>query len=142
MSGPRGLNLSGTQVIASVLATLTGAIAASYLGVAGTLVGAAVGSISSTMGTEIYKHYLQRSQERLRTAGQVVLHHPGTAADGTVGWAALWRAAPRRKPPSAGGAPRQPARPPARRPGVRRNGTRPSGIGGSTAPPGIPTKRS
>ncbi len=79
MSGPRGLNLSGTQVIASVLATLTGAIAASYLGVAGTLVGAAVGSISSTMGTEIYKHYLQRSQERLRTAGQVVLHHPGTA---------------------------------------------------------------
>ena len=76
MSGPRGLNLSGTQVIASVLATLTGAIAASYLGVAGTLVGAAVGSISSTMGTEIYKHYLQRSQERLRTAGQV-LHHPG-----------------------------------------------------------------
>ena len=84
MSGPRGLNLSGTQVIASVLATLTGAIAASYLGVAGTLVGAAVGSISSTMGTEIYKHYLQRSQERLRTAGQVVLHHPGTAADGTV----------------------------------------------------------
>jgi hypothetical protein len=84
MSGPRGLNLSGTQVIASVLATLTGAIAASYLGVAGTLVGAAVGSLSSTMGTEIYKHYLQRSQERLRTAGQVVLHHPGTAADATV----------------------------------------------------------
>jgi hypothetical protein len=77
MSGPRGLHLSGTQVIASVLATLTGAIAASYLGVGGTLVGAAVGSISSTMGTEIYRHYLQRSQERLRTAGQGVLHHPG-----------------------------------------------------------------
>jgi hypothetical protein len=72
MSGPRGLQLSGTQVIASVLATLTGAIAASYLGVAGTLVGAAVGSIASTTGTEIYKHYLQRSQERLRTAGQVL----------------------------------------------------------------------
>ena len=84
MSGPRGLNLSGTQVIASVLATLTGAIAASYLGVGGTLVGAAVGSISSTMGTEIYKHYLQRSQERLRTAGQVVLHHPGAGTGTTV----------------------------------------------------------
>ena len=96
MSGPRGLNLSGTQVIASVLATLTGAIAASYLGVAGTLIGAAVGSISSTMGTEIYKHYLQRSQERLRTAGQVVLHHPGTAASSTAPGATVGgrRAAP------------------------------------------------
>jgi hypothetical protein len=84
MSGPRGLNLSGTQVIASVLATLTGAIAASYLGVAGTLVGAAVGSISSTMGTEIYKHYLQRSQERLRTAGQVVYHSAARTRTGNT----------------------------------------------------------
>jgi hypothetical protein len=74
MSGPRGLKLSGTQVIASVLATLSAAVAASYLGVAGTLVGAAVGSVVSTMGTEIYKHYLQRSRERLRTAGQVLYH--------------------------------------------------------------------
>ena len=107
MSGPRGLNLSGTQVIASVLATLTGAIAASYLGVAGTLVGAAVGSISSTMGTEIYKHYLQRSQERLRTAGQVVLHHPGTAADGTAaGATAAGATVGGRHAASAGSAPR------------------------------------
>ena len=74
MSRPRGLQLSGTQVIASCLATLTGAIAASYLGVAGTLVGAAVGSIASTLGTAIYKHYLERSQERLRSAGQVLYH--------------------------------------------------------------------
>ncbi len=72
MSGPRGIQLSGSQVIASVLATLTGAVAASYLGIGGTLVGAAVGSIASTMGTEIYKVYLQRSQERLRSAGQVL----------------------------------------------------------------------
>jgi hypothetical protein len=72
MSGPRGLHLSGTQAIASVLATLTGAVAASYLGVAGTLVGAAVGSVASTMGTEVYRHYLLRSQERLRSAGEVL----------------------------------------------------------------------
>ncbi|HUY50129.1 MAG TPA: alkaline phosphatase family protein [Streptosporangiaceae bacterium] len=72
MSGPRGIKLSGSQVIAGLLATLTGAIAASYLGVAGTLVGAAVGSMASTMGTEVYKHYLLRSQERLRSAGQVL----------------------------------------------------------------------
>jgi hypothetical protein len=72
MSGPRGIQLSSAQVIASVLATLTGAIAASYLGVAGTLVGAAVGSVASTMGTEVYKHYLLRSQQGLRSAGQVL----------------------------------------------------------------------
>ena len=72
MSGPRGIHMSGAQVIASVLATLTGAIAASYLGVGGTLVGAAVGSLASTMGTEVYKHYLLRSQQRLRAAGQVL----------------------------------------------------------------------
>lgn len=114
MSGPRGLNLSGTQVIASVLATLTGAIAASYLGVAGTLIGAAVGSISSTMGTEIYKHYLQRSQERLRTAGQVVLNHPGTAArstapGATVGGRRSASAGPASRPAAGGGAERDTA---------------------------------
>lgn len=84
MSGPRGLQLSGTQVIASVLATLTGAIAASYLGVAGTLVGAAVGSIASTTGTEVYKHYLQRSKERLRTAGQVLYNSAARTRTGNT----------------------------------------------------------
>ena len=74
MSGRRGLNLSAAQVIASVLATLSAAVAASFLGVAGTLLGAALGSVVSTMGTEIYKHYLQRSEERLRSAGQVLYH--------------------------------------------------------------------
>jgi len=72
MSGPRGIHLSGTQVIASVLATLTGAIAASYLGVAGTLIGAALGSIASTMGTEVYRHYLLRSQQGLKSAGEML----------------------------------------------------------------------
>jgi hypothetical protein len=82
MSGPRGLHLSGTQVIASVLATLTGAIAASYLGVAGTLIGATLGSIASTMGTEIYRHYLLRSQEGLKSAGEILVHR--TTAEHTA----------------------------------------------------------
>ena len=83
MSGRRGLNLSAAQVIASVLATLSAAVAASFLGVAGTLVGAAVGSVVSTMGTEIYKHYLQRSEERLRSAGQVLYHSAGRTRTGS-----------------------------------------------------------
>jgi hypothetical protein len=48
MSGPRGFGLSGAQVIASVLATLTGALAASYLGVGGTLLGPAPWARRST----------------------------------------------------------------------------------------------
>ncbi len=84
MSGRRGLNLSAAQIIASVLATLSAAVAASFLGVAGTLVGAAVGSLVSTMGTEIYKHYLQRSEERLRSAGQVLYHSAARTRAGTT----------------------------------------------------------
>jgi hypothetical protein len=78
MSRPGGLQLSPVQIVASLLATLTGAILASYLGVGGTLTGAAVGSIASTTGTEIYRHYLRRSQERLKAAGEVLRHREAT----------------------------------------------------------------
>ena len=64
----RRFNLSAIQVSAGILAALTGAVAASFLGVGGTLVGAAVGSIASTVGGEVYKHYLERTHERLRGA--------------------------------------------------------------------------
>jgi hypothetical protein len=76
MATPRP-NLSGIQVSAGVLSTLTGAVAASYLGVGGTLAGAAIGSVSSTIGTEVYKHYLGRTHERLR--GAVVSRQHRTA---------------------------------------------------------------
>ena len=72
MSRPGGLKLSTTQIVASLLATLTGAFLASYLGVAGTLVGAAVGSLASTTGTEIYRYSLRRSQQQLKAAGEVL----------------------------------------------------------------------
>src|SRR5580704_7424560 len=84
MSGRRGLNLSAAQIIASVLATLSAAVAASFLGVAGTLLGAALCSVLSTTGTEIYKHYRQRSEERLRTAGQVLYHSAGKTKTGST----------------------------------------------------------
>ncbi len=77
MSRPGGLQLSPVQIVASLLATLTGAILASYLGVGGTLGGAALGSIASTTGTEVYRHYLRRSQERLKAAGDVLRHRQG-----------------------------------------------------------------
>jgi hypothetical protein len=67
----RRFDLSASQVAASVLATVTGALAASYLGVAGTLIGAAVASFAGTTGTAVYRHYLGRTEARLRAAATV-----------------------------------------------------------------------
>jgi len=55
-----------------MLAAVTGAVAASYAGVGGTVIGVAVMSVASTAGAAIYKHYLGRSQERLRSAAVVI----------------------------------------------------------------------
>jgi hypothetical protein len=66
----RRIDLSATQVIASVLAALTGAVAASFLGVAGTVIGTAVMSVASTAVAAIYRHYLARSRERLQAAAE------------------------------------------------------------------------
>jgi hypothetical protein len=67
MSGRR-LDVTATQAVASMMAALTGAIAASGLGIAGTIIGAAFMSLASTVGAAVYKHYLARSNERLRAA--------------------------------------------------------------------------
>jgi hypothetical protein len=71
-SGERRFDVTGLQVMASVLATVTGAVAASYLGVAGTIIGAAVMSVASTAGSSIYKHYLGRTAGRLREVAPVI----------------------------------------------------------------------
>jgi hypothetical protein len=67
MSGRR-IELSATQVIASLLAAVTGAVAASFLGVAGTIIGTAVMSVASTAVAAVYKGGLVSSRERLRAA--------------------------------------------------------------------------
>jgi hypothetical protein len=71
MDGRRRMDISATQVTASVLAAVTGAVAASFLGVAGTVIGAAVMSVASTAVAGIYKHGIARSKERLQAAGGV-----------------------------------------------------------------------
>ncbi|WP_163506807.1 hypothetical protein [Fodinicola acaciae] len=60
------LDLSFSQVLGGALAAVTSAVAASYLGVAGTLIGAALGSVIITVGTSIYKLWLRSTNERLR----------------------------------------------------------------------------
>ena len=70
MSGRR-IDMSATHVAASLFAAVTGAVAASSLGVGGTLIGAAIASVASTAGVPVCKHYLTRSHERLRKAAVV-----------------------------------------------------------------------
>jgi hypothetical protein len=64
MSRPK-LELSGTQLVASALATTTAALAASKLGAVGTLWGAAVTSVVTTGGIPIYKYYLEHGKQKL-----------------------------------------------------------------------------
>ena len=89
MSGRR-IELSATQVIASMLAAVTGAIAASYTGIAGTVIGVAVMSVASTAGAAVYKHYLARSQEKLlaskeRLHAAAVMMAPRSVHNGAAG---------------------------------------------------------
>jgi len=67
MSGRR-FDVTAIQAVSSMLAALTGAVAASSLGIAGTMIGAGLMSLASTVGAAIYKHYISSGNERLRAA--------------------------------------------------------------------------
>jgi len=60
------VQLSVLQVIAGALAAVTAAAVASTLGVAGTLLGAAVMSIIATVGSALYNHSLEQARTRIR----------------------------------------------------------------------------
>jgi hypothetical protein len=69
----RAARVSTVQVGASAAAAVTSALAASFFGVAGTLIGAAVGSVVSTVAGALYADYLRRAGSRLRTTSTVVV---------------------------------------------------------------------
>ncbi|MFB4314843.1 hypothetical protein [Actinomadura sp. 21ATH] len=62
----KALDLSTTQLIASGVATLAAAVGASFLGVYGTVIGAAFMSVVSTAGAAVGKHYLDQGKEQIR----------------------------------------------------------------------------
>lgn len=70
-----GLKLSPVQITASALASVSAAVVASYFGVAGTLLGAALASVVATAGSAIYGHSLQRTGRRLAKVRDVVPSH-------------------------------------------------------------------
>jgi hypothetical protein len=75
MSDRPRFELNTVQLAASVLAAVTGAVLTSYLGVGGTIIGTAVGSLVSTSGFAIYKHYLGRTKERINHVAPVIVEH-------------------------------------------------------------------
>ena len=67
MSSERRIDVSSIQVAASVMAAVTGALAASFLGVAGTIIGTAMMSVAGTMGVALYRYFLDRSREKIHS---------------------------------------------------------------------------
>ena len=58
--------LSLTQLVATGLAAVTATVAASYLGVAGTVIGAAVASVLTAVGNAVYGTSLRTTRDRVR----------------------------------------------------------------------------
>lgn len=64
----RTLNFDWVQTTAGALTAVSSAVLLSTVGVAGTLIGAAVGSVLATVGNAIYAHYLALSKDRVASA--------------------------------------------------------------------------
>jgi hypothetical protein len=65
---PRRLEINWVQAAGGALAAVSSAVLLSTLGVAGTILGAAAGSVVVTVGNSIYSHYLAASKERVAAA--------------------------------------------------------------------------
>lgn len=76
-----GLGLSGPQVAGSALASVTAALAASWLGVAGTIIGAALGSLFGTVGSALYAQTIRNSRVAVQ---RIVPTRPATAGQATA----------------------------------------------------------
>jgi len=55
------------KTIAGTLAAVSAAVVGSFLGVAGTLIGAAVASIVGSVGTELYQRWINRGSQKIKS---------------------------------------------------------------------------
>lgn len=85
---PKGLQLSATQVAAGALASVSSAVVASFFGLAGTLIGAALASVISTVSAALYSTSLRKTNEKLRTARSQLTGRQAPVADTAVAPAA------------------------------------------------------
>ncbi|MFG2628790.1 hypothetical protein [Streptomyces sp. NPDC048473] len=72
----RRIDLSLPQVAGSAVAAIAAAVAASQLGVYGTILGAGVMSVVATCGGSVFQHFFRRTGEQIREV-TVQVKHPG-----------------------------------------------------------------
>lgn len=77
-SRPR-LEIDWLKTVAGALAAVSSAVVLSTLGAAGTLIGAAVGSVVLTVGNALYSQGLEHSRQRLTRAQRAALRDVGVA---------------------------------------------------------------
>jgi hypothetical protein len=78
-------DLSATQLIATALAAITATVAASYLGVSGTVIGAALASVVSAIGNAVYGHSLRSTRDRVRVDRVLLRERRPNGAGATPG---------------------------------------------------------
>jgi hypothetical protein len=83
--GDRRFELNWVQSLAGALAAVTSAVLLSTVGVAGTLVGAALGSLAVTVGSAVYSYYLRATHDRVASAGTVAASRIGRGRSGGSG---------------------------------------------------------
>lgn len=69
----RKVDLSTAKVGAAAAASVTTSLAASFFGTAGTLIGAAIGAVVSTVAGAIYESSMRRAADRVRTTQAIVV---------------------------------------------------------------------
>jgi len=69
-----------SQVLAGALAAITAAVLGSTMGVAGTVIGAGLASVVSTVGGAIYLRSIQRTRQGVRTVRAKVVGRNGTTS--------------------------------------------------------------
>jgi hypothetical protein len=85
---PPRVEINWVQVSASALAAVSSAVLLSTVGVAGTIIGAAIGSVFATAGSAIYSHFLGLSRSRVAAAQAAALDRLTHARSGASGvWA-------------------------------------------------------
>jgi hypothetical protein len=73
------LDIDWSNTLAGALAAVSSAVLLSTLGAAGTLIGAAVGSLAATIGTALYAQGLAKSREKVAQAQETALNKVGVA---------------------------------------------------------------
>ena len=87
------VEISWVQVFGSALAAVTSAVLLSTVGVAGTIIGAAIGSVFATAGSAIYAHSLRMTRAGVAAAQAAAAERVNRARSGASGvWADSRRA--------------------------------------------------